>query len=1197
MNKPKKTLLVGCGGSGIKTIINFNRLMAGDADCRNRLWEDVSYLIVDTDEEDIAGFEKQIDGVLRSSDADRSIAPAMKTVHITRNTTILNDVIQKKIVPVKDPEKRAVLEKNWWFSPGGEPYRAIHSRDCTAGAAQCPAISYMAVWNYLPTLEKNINALLDEISARSSSEDWSLNGLRVFLIAGTSGGTGRGTWNLVSFKLRECIQRRLPNAEIDIPAIFIDSSCYRGNTKSDDFKTFSKTVNSLTALSELSAWLALRDEMAYSYSLPPLSSPRAANGTERATDIIRVDASSNDPYQQSPLRYAYLVFGSNGTVKLACRDGGVNEYCEMAGAALFALVAQAPQFRSDAANSLPKYCSFAAATAEVETVKLRKYFESALRRSKIKGYCGDMGEEEVERYGESLMKSFGFRQTLPVDENFLDANCGSGELSKDAQFVSRLFSRLMGGALKGGLVLDADQLVGEDGFFAEQDLGSVCEQITAKFDHIKGSLTPGKVAQAVDSLLQEDSLRMESALKGRGVNIPVPREFTDPIRKMLWLQVVNAFQDGPHPSVTRMSKCLAILTDKVGEFVSNLGEIPEDDGLESLLELCDKYAHNQGLRFWADIFDEQEQRAIAEQFVMSAKRSIYRFSREVLLAKFNEVKNCLEIWSNALEGALDALKEASDFYYEAGNEECTGSKVKSAFRELFIDKDMESVDKSIPPASSSSSVVRRIIRPIMSRQEVCDLLCDKDMSVCDDGALSKAVVKSIGAALVKGTDFGRDDIDSMCDGFVHLFGNGVRVKQEHLYAEFTLQKVLERNVSGWNDLLKNKASSGNLDELQDRLRAFLGVSQHVKGDYAGDGSEPRLKLAKIKQRLPESLVRNCIPWIVFDDDESIGKANLQTTLLIPFEMLPIERSACEAAVTHDGETDVNVIDKSMPKGAGIPLDCMIAYSSIFVPVEGIEGHPFDHIVSLKQDMADPRVMEALVRAESRDALGYFSLDEQTGKYRERPRGLGFVSPVFLGEPELSSRRWKPWQRAVEKFAERKAKEGRALEAIVYALSGVDLKSNSTALATFRRAHWEFPLLARKTAKSNKFKFMREAYRLDNGAVAAVADPKWTKGAVLDVNGVAELVDYLNGKGLKDENGVIVPGSKAEGSAVLKQLVSEMDLFKAEIVGKFAVSAWKKIADERYAWIKSVANRKERMPARDREVWLKLVVVADANRVR
>ena len=1197
MNKVKKTLLVGCGGSGIKTILNFNRLMAGDAQCRNRLWEDVSYLIVDTDEEDIKAFEEEVNVALRSSDADRAIAPAMKTVHITRNLTILNDVIQKKVAKVKDPEKRENFKKNWWFSPDGEPFRAIHSRDIGVGAAQCPAISYMAVWNYLPTLEKNINALLDDISARSSSEDWSLSGLRVFLIAGTSGGTGRGTWNLVSFKLRECIQRRLPNAEIDIPAIFIDSSCYRDNTKNDDLKTFSKTVNSLTALSELSAWLALRDEIAYSYSLPPLSSPRATNGTEKATDVIRVDASGGDPYQQSPLRYAYLVFGNNSTVKLSC-GGGLNEYCEMAGSALFALVAQAPQFRSDDSNSLPKYCSFAAATAEVETVKLRKYFESALRRSKIKALYGKMSEDESEAYGESLLKSFGFLQAVPVDENFLDANCGSGELPKGAQILSRLFSKLLNGPLRGGLVLDSSQLVGKDGFFAEQDLGSVSDQISTKFRLIGEILTSQQVGNVIDGILREDALALDSSLKSKGVSIPVPREFSDPLTKLLWLQAVSAFQDGGRPSVMRMAECLSFLSGMAEKSEANLGELSQEDGLEVLLELCDKYAHNQGLCFWAAVFDEEEQRTIAEQFVLYAKFAIYRCVREVLAVKFRAAKDRLDIWSKALKGVLEALDEASSYYYREGNEACTGKRDVSAFRNLFIDKSPESIDSSIPKAKVSSSVVRRVFKPIMSRQEVSDLLCTKEMSVCDEGALARSVAKSIGMAFAEGEDFGRDDVDTLCDGFVHLLGREVRVRQENLYAEFTLEKVLARNLKGWNELLDIKSLSGELDELQDRLRAFLGVSQHVEGDYAMDGATPRLKLSKIKQRLPESLARNCCPWIVFDnDDDNLGTTNLQTTLLIPYDMLPAERENCEKAVTHDGEKDVNVIDKSLPKGARIPQDCMIAYSSIFVPVEGVEGHPLDHVVSLKQDMADPRVMEALVRAESSEALGYFSHDAQTGKYVERFRGLGFVSPVFLNEPALSDRRWKPWQRAVEAYAEKKEKEGRALEAVVYALSGVDLKSNSTALATFRRAHWEFPLLVRKTAKSNKFKFMREAYRLDNGAVAFVADPKWAKGTVLDVSGIAELVDYLNGKGLKDENGAVISGSKAAGAAVLKQLVSEMDIFKSEIVGKFAVSAWKKIADERYAWIKAVANRKERMPVRDRETWLKLVAVADANRVR
>ena len=44
-----KTLLIGCGGSGITTLCRFNEMLAGNASCRNDIWEGISYLILDTE--------------------------------------------------------------------------------------------------------------------------------------------------------------------------------------------------------------------------------------------------------------------------------------------------------------------------------------------------------------------------------------------------------------------------------------------------------------------------------------------------------------------------------------------------------------------------------------------------------------------------------------------------------------------------------------------------------------------------------------------------------------------------------------------------------------------------------------------------------------------------------------------------------------------------------------------------------------------------------------------------------------------------------------------------------------------------------------------------------------------------------------------------------------------------------------------
>ncbi len=116
-----KTLLVGCGGTGIKALMSFNRQMAGDAERRYRMWEDVSYLVIDTNRDDIAEFESGIAQGMESVNG-RNIRPIYKTVHITNSNALLNDIVHKYIINQKDEDKLVRLRKNWWFDPEGTPY-------------------------------------------------------------------------------------------------------------------------------------------------------------------------------------------------------------------------------------------------------------------------------------------------------------------------------------------------------------------------------------------------------------------------------------------------------------------------------------------------------------------------------------------------------------------------------------------------------------------------------------------------------------------------------------------------------------------------------------------------------------------------------------------------------------------------------------------------------------------------------------------------------------------------------------------------------------------------------------------------------------------------------------------------------------------------------------------------------------------
>ena len=53
-------IFIGCGGSGLKTLLRLNGFLARDREWRKRLAEDVYYILIDTDQGDLQDFQKEV---------------------------------------------------------------------------------------------------------------------------------------------------------------------------------------------------------------------------------------------------------------------------------------------------------------------------------------------------------------------------------------------------------------------------------------------------------------------------------------------------------------------------------------------------------------------------------------------------------------------------------------------------------------------------------------------------------------------------------------------------------------------------------------------------------------------------------------------------------------------------------------------------------------------------------------------------------------------------------------------------------------------------------------------------------------------------------------------------------------------------------------------------------------------------------
>lgn len=1214
-----KTLLIGCGGTGIKALMSFNKQMAGDTERRYRMWEDVSYLVIDTDSNDIEKFKSGISDGMENV-GGRNIRPVCETVHITNSNDLLNDLVNKYIRNQKDEQVLSRLRENWWFSPDGEPYTAIHRRVTGDGAAQCPPISYMFMWDYLPKLETVIDRLLDKIAARNSEDVSPLSDLRVYMVAGMSGGTGRGTWNLVAFKVRECILRRIPTARVDLPVIFLDSSCYSALTPRSPEKNLAKRVNSVTGFSELSAWLAIRDQQdCYRYSLPELvgaEKGKLHSAISSMTDVIHVDSSSKDPYVQSPVRYAYLVFGDNGRQKLYV-GADRNEYCNMVGVALYALVAHAKQFDGDKCNGFPKYCSLSAVSAEVETVELRKFFNSELRRVKINGVREAVSEEARDSYLQTLSVDFKLRQTAAVDENYIESL--SGVENDGSDLVGLLINRIQ--TSNGGV--DADKL--KNNIFAEQKYSSVKKQLLQSLKLAKTS--PTKVRQIIDDLLNKwcATIKMPTVPEDGESSVVSSFEkktLVSPLSKYLWKLVFKAYQFQETPSVSRAILCVEQLLAAIGEAKGNVAaEI--DDGTGALFKNCEEWSRNQGFiegwKLFPDPYNAEEKANLTTQLIEVYGKSIYCNIHQSVVDLLEEAETILKKWQSGLNALDKCLEVAAKKFEDLGNSNCAGNSMQTAYSRLFINTDMDSIDASIPTGDVTAATVRRIFKPIMSRRDIAELLTDENLFFVSktkiDAGIKESLCRMLGTKTGMPTD---EDIAVQTANIESLYTSNVSVLTGQLDAKFTLEEVLRRNVVHWNRKLDDAHKKG-LDaerELQDRFRSYLGLRDDKDGsgkyDYIDsetgaphmllerepgeDGSGP----AGVKNRLPVSLVTNCVPWMLFDrDKERLGVANLQKTVLLPYT-LPMSAKGKIGAEIYKGELEIGVIDPSEVSGRYNPADRVVAFSSFYVPIEDADHSVLDHLASLRSDLADPEVLGRVSLAESTENLGYFQRnpnyekEQKAGKnprrFIERFVGLGFASPIFINNPELANRRWRPWQTAVDEAEEKARSDNFVYEVLAYAFTCSGLASNSRELAEITSEGWAFPLLQRsakaKTKKSGKFALVRKALGVPAGEVC-----EWEAGDILPCTGITQIVNWLMGRGVPDANGVVDSKITAQGPVVFKRIAAEKRYFEENILPKFKPSFWSGVVKKRTEWLAAEASTTTKILDSDRETWKKLLAVA------
>ena len=217
-------LIIGCGGSGITTMTALNRLLVQNPEMLPRMCDEIYYMAVDTEKKALDQFDEDI-----KSQMGNYAPPFIQTIQLSHNVNILNEVIKPNFVDPfslrPDDPGLARIRENWWFDVNGNPFTAPKVTNLIQGAGQCPPASYGLAWYRLREIGDAVKRIVDRMVGRGNGDPEQLRNMNLIVVAGLSGGTGRGCWSLITFKIREYL---LDNYNITVPpvGIFFDANVF-----------------------------------------------------------------------------------------------------------------------------------------------------------------------------------------------------------------------------------------------------------------------------------------------------------------------------------------------------------------------------------------------------------------------------------------------------------------------------------------------------------------------------------------------------------------------------------------------------------------------------------------------------------------------------------------------------------------------------------------------------------------------------------------------------------------------------------------------------------------------------------------------------------------------------------------------------------------------------------------------------------
>ncbi|HYG78180.1 MAG TPA: tubulin-like doman-containing protein [Planctomycetota bacterium] len=943
------TILVGCGGSGIKTLLRLNELMAEDADLRPRMDNELFYIAVDTEVAMLETFERTIHQQMHGYGV-----PHLSRVFLSMNEVILQPLVDEYFVkPLAKGKKPAHerLVKHWWHQPDGEgnliPFRASDVRDLAAGAGQCPAVSYFLTWHNLERMERIFEDLLAQIikSHPGTGAD-PLSQLNVFVIAGLAGGTGRGCWELIALKIRQMLRDR---GKQSCPIGFLyDATVYKNRVEPRDNEWLQMQVNALTGISELSAWIGnihgnrQGGAKRLSYSLPNMTNPEL--------NVLEADAVlSGDEKSPSPAHNAFLIFGQGTKSILDTND----QYHEMVGTALYARLSNSG-IKGTETNTNQPYASLAAAAYEVPANTLRLFFE--------------------ERYHQIVAERLLHHDVEKVNAAYRKYN---DETSLDIQLTDRAQ----------GLVPD------ERGDFFAKACSNLLKRIqdSRAIDHLEKAIASDKPEKILEVLKKWAGGGLASQAR-EAVAQTVKSMKKDPIN-LAYDKIDELVKETG--SVENACKFLEALDAQLADDVDRLPTdmpLPQERDPQQLVKA---FARRQYFGVLGTRFNKDE----AAELVSKTRNASLYWCYQVLR---EETKGFYDGWRDELkkiaqrlnaivvpsckqlqmqyERQLTTAMKTAQVELRASKKSDTQNIYSELFSALFTDPDRP--EDGIPHKFDAKRFYRRQIKPVLSQDKVNQMLPAPQIP---EGALKKLRSAVLGEGKKESSE--TRAIETLRDGLRREFEENIHLENDFIKNNFSIFACVQELKRVWEDrFARIRTNSSRLHEVEEQFYNFFGCKP--KEDENG-----RLVLPSAEEFIFDmcaTLAATCSPYWTIKQGVD---ARHEVTVFPPIK---IEKASGQTAIMRRlKEVKINLPGNENGR-VGNPF-VILAYST--EDVENIED-----ITSLRY-WANADVNEWLEYCEDENGKSMFIT-------KQRNRGKGYIDPTFVRDPNFSSLRWKPWAKNI-----------------------------------------------------------------------------------------------------------------------------------------------------------------------------------------